>query len=166
MTKAPGPRGGSPSRCVLVTRRLENGRSLLFCHTGPAAGAAGLGSCTLLPAAAFCTLPPAAHPRRTFKRSLRPAGGAQPSQPCASAPNPRTPHRPLPRARPQDYIRRRCEQFVDGLSARIAALQLGASPDLLKRAAGEALRLLPPPDYQSVPVESINLRLVFRHDCV
>lgn len=88
----------------------------------------------------------------------------------------------------EDYVRRRLMQFVAALALRVRALS--AAPDgggggagsgsvgglggggaaealaLLDRAAAQALQLLPPPDYGRVPVERLELQLVFRHDCL
>jgi hypothetical protein len=62
-------------------------------------------------------------------------------------------------------VRHRLLQFMTGLSVRLRALSPGASLELLDRAAAEALSMLPPPDYGHVPVEMMELQLVFRHDC-
>lgn len=62
-------------------------------------------------------------------------------------------------------MRHRLLQFMTGLSLRLRALSPGANLELLDRAAAEALQALPPPDYGHVPLELMELQLVFRHDC-
>jgi hypothetical protein len=62
-------------------------------------------------------------------------------------------------------VRQRFEHFLLGLTRRLSALAPGADAALVRRAAGEALGALPPADYGGVPVESLGLQLVFRHDC-
>jgi hypothetical protein len=62
-------------------------------------------------------------------------------------------------------VRHRLLQFMTGLSLRLRVLSPGANLELLDRAAAEALQGLPPPDYGHVPVELMELQLVFRHDC-
>jgi hypothetical protein len=63
-------------------------------------------------------------------------------------------------------VRHRLLQFMTALSVRLRVLAPHASLELLDRAAAEALTALPPPDYGTVPVEALELQLVFRHDCL
>ncbi|KIY97035.1 hypothetical protein MNEG_10926 [Monoraphidium neglectum] len=65
----------------------------------------------------------------------------------------------------EDYVRSRQEQLLAELARRLRALAPGVDLDLLSRATAEALAGLPQPDYGVVPVESLELQLVFAHDC-
>jgi hypothetical protein len=110
---------------------------------------------------------PAALPRR--RRGAPPPprrrSPARPDRPAAPADHrARRAARPPPRAR-QEYVRHRLLQFMTGLSLRLRSLSPGADLGLLDRAAAEALQALPPPDYGHVPIEMLELQLVFRHDC-
>jgi hypothetical protein len=62
-------------------------------------------------------------------------------------------------------VRSRQEQLLAELARRLRALAPGVDLDLLSRATAEALAGLPQPDYGVVPVESLELQLVFAHDC-
>ena len=63
-------------------------------------------------------------------------------------------------------MRGRLDQYTSVLLRLLEPyLVPGASPDLLSRLSSEAVALLPPPDYGVVPVESLDLQLVFTHDC-
>lgn len=67
----------------------------------------------------------------------------------------------------QNYVHSRILQFISGLGQRM--LQL--SPEqvdraVLDRAVRDVLDALPLPDYGLVPLEMLDLQLVFRHDCL
>lgn len=49
---------------------------------------------------------------------------------------------------------------------RMAQLAPELNPTLLDRTVRDTLELLPEPDYGQVPVEMLELQLVFRHDCL
>jgi hypothetical protein len=57
-------------------------------------------------------------------------------------------------------------QFIKGFGLRIAQLQPMLEPGLLDKAVRDTLEVLPLPDYGQVPVEMLELQLVFRHDCL
>jgi len=91
-----------------------------------------------------------------------------PQQPCRAAAKPAAirPPPPLqPNPQQQEYVRQRLLQFMTGLSMSLRSLSPGASLDLLDRAAADALQGLPQPDYGQLPIELMELQLVFRHDC-
>jgi hypothetical protein len=62
-------------------------------------------------------------------------------------------------------VRSRQAQLLAEQARRLRALAPGVHLDLLSRATAEALAGLPQPDYGVVPVENLDLKLVFRHDC-
>ncbi|KAI8477012.1 MAG: hypothetical protein J3K34DRAFT_498328 [Monoraphidium minutum] len=64
----------------------------------------------------------------------------------------------------EDYVGRRVRQAL-GAHARLLRAATGAEPALLRRLEEEAVASLPPPEYGEVPVESLDLQLVFTHDC-
>ena len=63
----------------------------------------------------------------------------------------------------QEYVRARLLQFAHVLASRISP-QL--NPQLVQTAAFDAIQSLPPPDYGGMALESRDLQLVFRHDCL
>lgn len=63
-------------------------------------------------------------------------------------------------------MRHRLLQFIRGFSMRMAQLAPELNPTLLDRTVRDTLELLPEPDYGQVPVEMLELQLVFRHDCL
>jgi hypothetical protein len=66
----------------------------------------------------------------------------------------------------QDYVRNRLLQFIRGFGTRVLQLAPDLAPTLVDRAVREVLEVLPQPDYGLVPVELLELQLVFRHDCL
>jgi hypothetical protein len=66
----------------------------------------------------------------------------------------------------QEYVRTRLLQFIRGLGTRMLQLSPDLAPTLVDRAVREVLEVLPQPDYGQVPVELLELQLVFRHDCL
>lgn len=58
-------------------------------------------------------------------------------------------------------------QFIEALQPRLLSLANGAlQPEALQRTIVEAYQQLPLPQYGPVPVEALDLQLVFRHDCM
>eukprot|EP00775_Hariotina_reticulata_P002954 gene2954-3239_t len=66
----------------------------------------------------------------------------------------------------EEYVRCRMLQFIKGFGQRIAQLQPLLEAGVLDRAVRDTLEVLPLPDYGQVPVEMLELQLVFRHDCI
>lgn len=66
----------------------------------------------------------------------------------------------------QEYVRSRLLQFARGYTLRLKKLLPQVSPGLLESVAKETFDILPSPDYGQVPVELLDLQLVFRHDCM
>ncbi len=63
-------------------------------------------------------------------------------------------------------MKSRLLQFITGVSQRLFQLAPNLGADLVERAITETLQTLPPPEYGQVPVEALELQLVFRHDCL
>lgn len=68
-----------------------------------------------------------------------------------------------PAALQQEYVKRRVVQFIEALQPHMLQ-HLPA--ELLQRLVIEAYHSLPPPVYGLVPVENLELQIVFRHDCM
>jgi hypothetical protein len=66
----------------------------------------------------------------------------------------------------QEYVRNRLLQFIRGMGTRMLQLAPDLQPTLVDRAVRDVLEVLPQPDYGVVPVELLELQLVFRHDCL
>ncbi|KAF8065943.1 sua1 [Scenedesmus sp. PABB004] len=68
----------------------------------------------------------------------------------------------------EEYVRARIVQFLGALAPRLGAACPAVSAALLEDAAAAALGALPPPDWSwsQVPVEALELELVFTHDCL
>lgn len=66
----------------------------------------------------------------------------------------------------QEYVRNRLLQFIRGFGTRVLQLAPDLHPTLVDRAVRDVLEVLPQPDYGLVPVDMLELQLVFRHDCM
>eukprot|EP00882_Tetradesmus_deserticola_P027805 GHRQ01030933.1.p1 GENE.GHRQ01030933.1~~GHRQ01030933.1.p1 ORF type:complete len:149 (+),score=24.55 GHRQ01030933.1:165-611(+) len=66
----------------------------------------------------------------------------------------------------EEYVRNRLLQFIRGFGTRVLQLAPDLHPTLLDRAVRDVLEVLPQPDYGLVPVDMLELQLVFRHDCL
>lgn len=62
-------------------------------------------------------------------------------------------------------MRARILQFIRALSLRLLSISPAVTVDVLDAAVRDALNSIPAPDYGQVPVEALDLQLVFRHDC-
>lgn len=66
----------------------------------------------------------------------------------------------------QEYVRNRLMQFIRAFALRMVQLVPQVSPGLLESIVRETFDILPSPDYGQVPVDELELQLVFRHDCM
>lgn len=63
----------------------------------------------------------------------------------------------------EEYVRARLNQFSLGLERKLSATVM---PDVFERIVAETYTQLPAPEYCNLPIESRELQLVFRHDCM
>lgn len=66
----------------------------------------------------------------------------------------------------QEYVRGRLATFVDLLTQRLKNAEPAVPEDVIAKAANEALQAMPAAEYGPTPLETRDLQLVFRHDCL
>eukprot|EP00878_Enallax_costatus_P008197 GHUV01008570.1.p1 GENE.GHUV01008570.1~~GHUV01008570.1.p1 ORF type:complete len:258 (+),score=48.54 GHUV01008570.1:251-1024(+) len=66
----------------------------------------------------------------------------------------------------EEYVRNRLMQFIRCFTLRLVQLVPQVGPGLLESIVRETFDMLPSPDYGQVPVDQLELQLVFRHDCM
>lgn len=63
----------------------------------------------------------------------------------------------------EEYVRARIVQFANAFSGRVSP---ALAPGMVQRATAETIQSLPPPEPPAASLETRDLQLVFRHDCL